>query len=286
VKNGIGVFLGAHGRRDEVLESDPKSEKRWLKAEMHAHCNLDPDDYRMCSFTPQQLIFEGARLGFEVLSITCHNIDIWTDSLADYASSLGVILIPGMEVSAERTRHILTYNFNTAPENLDTIPKIRARSRTDTLVIAPHPYFPGSTCLGSLLEKNLDVFDAIECSGFHVPGLNFNRKGWRLTAKAHKPMVAFGDVHHLWQLGRTFTWIYAEPDAQSVLQAVKEGFVRMELSPLSWFEAAEWWATALWRNAFPVNPAPVKRPLNKIEDGRCFGAAQKSMKPQRIHIGQ
>jgi predicted metal-dependent phosphoesterase TrpH len=232
------------------------------------------------------LIFEGERLGFEVLSITCHDTDIWTESLAEYASSLGVLLIPGMEVTAEQTRHILVYNFNTTSENLDTIAKIRARSRTDTLVIAPHPYFPGRTCLRSLLEKNLAVFDAVECSGFQVPGLNFNRKGWRVTGEARKPMVAFGDVHHLWQLGRTFTWIYAEPDAQSVLQAVKEGFVRVEVSPLSWFEAAEWWATTLWRKAFPVNPPPVKLPLDKVEDGRRFGAAQERMKPQGVHIGQ
>jgi len=272
--------------RGSSLSKKFKSERRWLKAEMHAHCSLDPNDYRICPCTPQQLIQEAAKRGFEVLSITCHDVDVWTEDLAEYALSLGIILIPGMEVTVERTRHVLVYNFHTTSENLNTLEKIRARSREQTLVIAPHPYFPGRTCLRGHLEKNLDIFDAVECSGFQVRGLDFNRRAWKLTARARKPVVAFGDIHHLWQLGRTFTWIYAEPNAQSVLRALKQGYVEVEISHLSWFEASAWWATTLWRQVFPVNPSPARLPLNKIKDGRRFGAAQESMKPQRIHIGQ
>jgi hypothetical protein len=265
-----------------------KSEKRWMKAELHSHCNLDPADYRMCEHTPEELISNAAKLGYEILAITCHNKDIWSKDLSDYANGLGITLIPGMEVTAERTRHTLVYNFHAEAEDLNTLKKIRALSREDTLVIAPHPFFPGPTCLGGLLKKNLDLFDAIESSGFQIAGLNFNRRSEALAKKTNKPLVGNGDVHYRWQLGKTFTWIYSEPGVLPVLRAVKEGFLRIQTTPLTWLEAAEWWATALWRYAFPVNRPPYRpvagkahtaHPSDKVEDGGCFGSAQEGVEP-------
>src|SRR5262245_53946871 len=118
--------------------NDTRSGKRWLKAELHAHCSLDPDDYKICRHSPDELIERAASLAYDVLAITCHNLDIWTQELSDYAASLGVTLIPGMEVSTEGRRHTLVYNFRTGCENLNTLDKIRGRSRQDTLVIAAH----------------------------------------------------------------------------------------------------------------------------------------------------
>jgi predicted metal-dependent phosphoesterase TrpH len=270
------------------LSNNSVSGKRWLKAELHTHCSLDPSDYRACRQTPEQLISSAAKLGYEVLSITCHNLDVWTDRLSDYAQNLGITLIPGMEVTAERTRHVLVYNFRSAPERLNTLAKIRNLSRKDTLVIAPHLFFPGWVSLRGLFEKHLDVFDAIEYSGFYIRGLDFNRRGVKLAKKVGKPVVGFSDAHHLWQLDRTFTWIYAEPSVESILSAIRDGAVRIQTSPYSFLEAANYWATALWRHIFPAKPLPScsvpdaassASQLNKIKDGRTLGAAQQSMKP-------
>ncbi len=260
-----------------------------MKAELHSHCSLDPIDYSICQHTPEELISNAAKLGYEILAITCHDTDIWNTDLSDFAKSLGITLIPGMEVTTELTRHVLVYNFHADAEDLNTLEKIRALSREDTLVIAPHPFYPGSSCLKTLLEGNLDLFDAIEFSGFYIRGsLDFNRRSEALAAMGKKPIVGNGDVHHLWQLGKTFTWIYSEPDAQSILNAVKQGFVRVQKSPISWFRAAGWWAISYLRNVFPANPAPyrpeteplVPAPLlNKIEDGRRFGPAEEGMEP-------
>ncbi len=259
-----------------------------MKAELHAHCSLDPADYYVCQHTPEELISNAAKLGYEILAITCHNLDIWSEDLAAYANSLGITLIPGMEVTVERTRHTLVYNFRADAEDLDTLKKIRALSREDTLVIAPHPFFPGPTCLRRLLEKNLDLFNAIESSGFQIPGLNFNRRSESLAENANKPLVGNGDIHYLWQLGRTFTWIYSEPGVLPIVKAVKEGLVRVRKSQLTWVEAAEWWTTSWWRYAFPVNRPPHRKvpakprpvhPLDEIEDGGCFGSAQEGVEP-------
>ncbi len=239
-----------NGRKD--------AKRRWLKAELHSHCSIDPHDYKVCSYTPEQLISEAARLGYDVLAITCHNRDIWSTALSDYAESLGITLIPGMEVSTEGRRHVLAYNFRTGAENLNTLAKLRRLSREDTLVIAPHPFFPGPVCLGSLLERNVEVFDAVENSGFHIAGLNFNRHAHEIARNHGKPVVGNGDVHLLWQLGRTFTWIYSEPCVVSILQAVKQGHVRLDTTPLGYTDVIRFWATVLWRYLFPVNEPPAR----------------------------
>jgi predicted metal-dependent phosphoesterase TrpH len=242
--------------------------KRWLKADLHTHCNLDPTDYKMIGHSAEQLIQRAAEHGYQVLSITCHGTDIWTRKLADYAQNIGITLIPGMEVYVNRTRHVLVYNFQTNAENLNTLTKIRSRRRDDTLVIAPHPFFPGTACLHGLLEQNPDIFDAVEYSGFRIRGINFNKHGLTFVRKTGKPMVGCGDIHYLWQLNRTFTWIYAEPEIGSIIQAVKQGNVRFETSPLSWMEVAGWWSNALWRMIVPIHPKPQKTELDKLYPAR------------------
>ena len=246
--------------------------ERWLKAELHAHCSLDPVDSRLCSYSPEELINEAARLGYQVLAITCHNLDVWSAELSEYAAARGITLIPGMEVTTEGRRHTLVYNFGTVAENLKTLEQIRARSRRDTLVVAPHPYFPSTKCLASRLDQNIEVFDAIEVSGFRAPGLDFNRRAYRTAAAYSKPLIGSGDVHQLWQLGRTFTWIQAAPAVEPILTAIKQNRVRVESTALSYAEVARWWATALARLIVPArvsgrrkagsflpNPAPKGR---------------------------
>ena len=230
--------------------------QRWLKAELHSHCRLDPDDYKICQYSPETLIAEAARLGYDVLAITCHDLDVWNRELAQYAESLGITLIPGMEITVEQRFHTLAYNFRTSAEALNTFAKLRGLSRNDTLVVAPHPYFPATTCLRSRLERNIDIYDAVECSGFYLPWADFNRQARMLALKWGKPLVGNGDVHFLWQLGKTFTWIYSEPDVRSILSAVKCGRVRTETRPLAPGDAVRWWSAALWHTLFPANPAP------------------------------
>jgi predicted metal-dependent phosphoesterase TrpH len=220
---------------------------RWRKAELHTHCNLDPADFRACRFSAEELIATAAALGYEVLAITCHNLDVWTPELSRFAAEQGITLIPGMEVARRRGPHILVYNFGAGAEHLDTPEKIQALSRSDTLVIAPHPYFPGSRCLGDRLVRNIRLFDAIEISGFYGRRLDFNRRAVRTAAAFNKPLVGNADVHHLWQLGRTFTWIHSAPGIRPVIEAIRLGKVRVESAPLSYLEIAGWWVSTIYK---------------------------------------
>jgi len=221
--------------------------ERWLKVEMHSHCNLDPHDFRICDYSPEVLIQQAARLRYEALAITCHNLDVWNPGLAAYAEGHGITLIPGMEVSVGGRRHCLVYNFQTVAQNLDSLAKIQALRRENTLVAAPHPFYPARTCLGRELERNLEAFDAIEFSGFYTRSIDFNRKARKLAIKWKIPLVGTADVHCLWQLGRTFTWIYAEPAVDPILKAIRQGRIRVETQPLTLPEAIRWWTSALLR---------------------------------------
>ncbi|MEJ2111009.1 MAG: PHP-associated domain-containing protein, partial [Acidobacteriota bacterium] len=101
---------------------------------------------------------------------------------------------------------------------------------------------------------------------------NFNRQGVETAQKHGKTLLGFSDVHYLWQLGRTYTWIYAEPDTFSILNAIRNGQIRLETSPLSWPEAASWWMDRYWKTVIPAN-SPPDDVSDKIEDRRRFGAA-------------
>jgi predicted metal-dependent phosphoesterase TrpH len=239
---------------------------RWRKAELHSHCSADPTDYRMCDYAPEQLIAEAGRLGYEILAITCHDLDVWNRELYEYAQSQGIILVPGMEVTAEGRIHVLAYNFQTGSENLNSLQKMRARKRADTLLIAPHSFYPARTCLRHLLEPNIDLFDALEVSGFHTRLFDFNGRARQIANRHLKPLVGNADVHRLWQLGRTWTWIYSEPGVVPILDAVRRGMVRVEADPLSVAEAAAWWGCALWHCIFPANRRPSRQALAPIYD--------------------
>lgn len=232
--------------------------ERWLKMDLHCHCNLDPRDHRMCDASPEALIAEAGRLGYQVLAITCHNLDIWSRELAKYAEGQGITLIPGMEVDVEGRRHALLYNFDGSARDLSTLSAIRKRRRKDTLVIAPHPFFPAPSSLGSLVEKNLEVFDAVECSGFFTTRLDFNREARRLALRHRIPMVGNADVHFLWQLGKTFSRVYAEADILSIIEAIKQNRVQVERHALTLAEVCRFWGDALGRILLPQKRVPAR----------------------------
>lgn len=224
--------------------------KTWLKAELHSHCNRDPVDYQLCAHSPEELILEASRLGYHVVAITCHDLDVWSSDLAEFAKNKGVILIPGMEVTTEEGKHVLVYNFGTSADNLNSFAKIRMRSRSDTLVVAPHAFFPNRTSLGPLLERHIDIVDAIEHCGFFSRKLDFNERAIMMARDFGKPMLGASDVHHLWQLGKTYTLVYAAPTLCDIVAAIKEGRVQVRVEPLSNREIARWWITLVARKRF------------------------------------
>ncbi|MGH9145000.1 MAG: PHP domain-containing protein [Vicinamibacterales bacterium] len=207
-----------------------------LKVELHSHTDADPVD--AIPHTTFELIDRAAALGYDALAITLHERQLDLHPFALYAAERDLVLIPGIERTIEG-RHVLLLNYASGAEDVRTFADLaRLRQRRPGLVIAPHPFFPSTTCLRRALERHADLFDAVERNAMFIRGVDFNRAAERFAARHGKPLVGNCDVHRLSQLGSTYSLIDSARDPSAICEAVAAGRVRIESRPLSWFEAA------------------------------------------------
>jgi predicted metal-dependent phosphoesterase TrpH len=207
-----------------------------LKVELHTHTADDPVDRIPHSAT--ELIDHAADLQYGALAITLHDRQLDLRRLTPYAAERGIVLIRGVERSIEG-RHVLLLNFSDEAETVNTFDDLaRLRQRQRGLVVAPHPFFPAPSCLRGLLDLHRDLFDAVEYNAMFTEWVNFNRAAERWAASRGKALVGNGDVHRLHQLGTTYSLVDAIPDAGAICAAIAEGRVRVERTPLDWYNAA------------------------------------------------
>ncbi len=208
-----------------------------LKVDLHLHTSEDPAD--VIAHDAQALIERAAELGYSALAITLHDRQLSDSRVFDHARDCGITLIPGVERTIEG-KHVLLLNFpHGATESVRTFEDLEGLKRQASgLVVAAHPYFPDGTCLRSNLDRHADLFDAVEWSYFWTTGLNFNARAVEWAARHGKAIVGNSDLHDLRQLGRTYSLIFAERDADAICAAVREGQVSLETSPVPKLELA------------------------------------------------
>jgi predicted metal-dependent phosphoesterase TrpH len=206
-----------------------------LKVELHAHTADDPLD--AIPHTTAQLIDRAAEMSYDALAITLHDQQLDLGPYRNYAASRGITLIPGIERTIEG-KHVLLLNFKRGAEEVQTFDDLASLKRRETgVVIAPHPFFPGSTCLRGRMDRHADLFDAVEYNAMFTASLNFNITARRWAAAHRKPMVGAGDVHRLRQLGTTYSRVDAARDPDAICAAIREGRVEVEAAPISWASA-------------------------------------------------
>jgi predicted metal-dependent phosphoesterase TrpH len=233
-----------------------------LKVELHAHTSDDPEDF--IPHTSRELIDRAAQLGYGALAITLHSRQLVSPEIEAYARDRGLTLIPGVEVAIEG-RHVLLLNYPAAARadevtSFDDLARLRAGA--SGLVVAPHAFYPTSTCLGrDLLDRHADLFDAVEVSGFYTRWLDFNREA-RDWAQSHgKPLVGNGDVHRLSMLGTTFSLVDAEPHPDAICEAVRSGRVEVSTRPLR--------ATSALRQAGQLAYGDLRKLINRMRRRRA-----------------
>ena len=202
-----------------------------LKVDFHLHTAEDPVDRITHSAT--DLVAHAASLGYGALAITPHDGQFSDPRVRAYARDLGIVLVPGIERTVEGS-HVLLLNFpDTAVESVRTFEDVtRLKAQHDGVVIAPHPFFPDTTCLRSDLARHADLFDGVEWSYFWTHGINFNTRAARWAEAHGKPILGNSDLHDLRQLGRTFSLIDAEPDPAAICDAIRHGRVVMRTQPV------------------------------------------------------
>ena len=206
-----------------------------LKVELHAHTADDPLD--AIPHTTVQLIDRAAEMEYDALALTLHDRQLDLGPYRAYAAGRGITLIPGIERTIEG-KHVLLLNFKRGAEEVQTFDDLAALKRRESgLVIAPHPFFPGGTCLRGRMDRHPDLFDAVEYNAMFTASLNFNITARRWAAAHRKPMVGAGDVHRLRQLGTTYSLVDAPRDPDAICAAIREGRVEVEATPISWASA-------------------------------------------------
>jgi predicted metal-dependent phosphoesterase TrpH len=202
-----------------------------LKIDFHTHTGDDPEDY--IDYSSEELIDRASSLGFDAIAITNHGIVTSGGGLSEYAESKNILCIPGIELNLSN-RHVVLLNppFEGRPSvsRLEDLATLRAES---TLVIAPHPFYPGLKCLRSKLFEHIGSFDAVEFSFFYSRLINPNRPAVEVARAARKPLVGSSDCHNIWQVGLTYSLVQAEKNVPSIIAAVKAGRVEVGTTPLS-----------------------------------------------------
>ncbi len=199
-----------------------------LKADLHLHTAEDPLD--RVRYTAKELIAKAANENFDVISITNHHRMTFNQDLLSYAQEKGILLIPGVEMTIQR-RHVLVLNPppNRTCSDFYSLSKL---CRPETLIIAPHPYFPGTYSLNGYLLEHQNLFDALEYCHFYSSIINFNQKALDVCQSFGFPLVGNSDAHFLSQLGTTYSLIYAEKNLDSIFAAIRRNRVEVVTRPL------------------------------------------------------
>jgi hypothetical protein len=194
-----------------------------LKVDLHIHTKEDGAD--RISYSAHELIDEAVLRGFDAVAITNHDTLTFSPELGSYAAHRGLVLIPGVEACI-KGKHILLLNMPFEDDYYTNFEDVLKEKTPNSLIIAPHPYFPGPTSLDGTLEAMPHLFDAVEYSCFHTPGIDFNRPAVRFAEKHGLSMVGNSDAHQLDQLGLAYSLVEAEKTLEGIVQAIKAGRVR------------------------------------------------------------
>jgi predicted metal-dependent phosphoesterase TrpH len=216
-----------------------------LKFDFHMHTLDDPVDHHVYH-TVFELLDRAAALEYDALAITLHTRQFTSPEAERYARDRGILLIPGVEQDIEGC-HVLLINFPKAEaEGIRTfadLARVKAGLRLggapETLVIAPHPFFPSGVALQGKFWEHKELFDAIEVSGFYHRLWNPNLKALAAAAEAGLPLVGNSDTHTLQQFGKTWSEVDCAKDPVSLLKAIKAGRAQVKGRSLAALEMGQ-----------------------------------------------
>jgi predicted metal-dependent phosphoesterase TrpH len=199
-----------------------------LKAQLHTHTKQDPRD--RISYSEYELIDQAAKLGYDVLAITCHNVLIFNEDLSEYAAQKGILLIPGIEKEIEEKR-VIILNAQVAAQGINSFFELKLYKQQfpNSLIIAPNPFYWRKYALKEKLIEHAKLFDAIEESYYYCQKFNkWNAQAREFAAKHHLPIIGSSDTHILKYMDNAYSVISCrEKSINSVLEAIKQNQLKI-----------------------------------------------------------
>jgi predicted metal-dependent phosphoesterase TrpH len=235
------------------------------RVELHSHCQGDPIDSYL-GHTLFQHIDRAKEVGLDAIAVTWHRKICAVPEAFAYARERGVLLIPGMEADVDR-RHVVILNLSEddlpGEPTWNQIRALRLR-KPETLVLAPHPYYPHPCCLGKTMDEHVDCIDAVEWCILHVH--------W-LPGRVNPNLRATSDAHSLNAIGKNASVVEAdELTSEALFAGIRAGHVSfhrhsLELAPLVFQSARAMvsqprhigrWVKAKWgKRRVPALGSPV-----------------------------
>jgi predicted metal-dependent phosphoesterase TrpH len=182
-----------------------------MKLDLHIHSRFSRDG----AATIEEILERCSSSGLDGCAVTDHNSIEGSLRAFDLASSFGLLVVRGTEISTAEG-HVLAYGLSsTVPGGLSIDKTIERIHEVGGMAVAAHPRrFPSGM---GIRRASQNRFDAIEVlNGGSSRGSN--KAASRMAERRGLPSVGGSDAHKLEEIGRAFTAI---PDARSEEDVVK-----------------------------------------------------------------
>jgi predicted metal-dependent phosphoesterase TrpH len=189
-------------------------------ADLHFHTYYSPD----ASTRPKTIV---ERLDqnptVKALAITDHNTTEGYEQVRKLAEPYeDIIIIPGVEISAEEGEIILLGITELPPKPWKTKNLTDYAHKNNALAVAPHPY-RGLGLKDQTLNLNIDAIEILNA----ITSPELNRKAEQLARTQGLPGVSGSDVHAVGDPWNVYSEIDAEPEVNEILEAIRKGRVRV-----------------------------------------------------------
>ncbi len=182
---------------------------------------------------PEEMVRAAKRRGLEAVAITDHDSCAGIERAREEGRRIGVVVIPGCEVSS-RQGHILAYGIEEQiPPGLSVEETVERIHEAGGIAVAAHPFSGFGV---SLMFDVLDApFDAVEVWNASVMDWWQNALAEKLAARLGVPGTAGSDAHSVEMVGYGVVDL-PEGDADDLIEAIRKGdmrVVRREIIPLT-----------------------------------------------------
>jgi hypothetical protein len=185
-----------------------------LKADLHIHSEASYD----CESSIDEILEAAVEESLDVVAVTDHDEIRGSHEAVESASDYGLTAIPGIEVSTA-DGHLLALGVEEkipAGEAVEvTVEKVRERGG---VAVIPHPFQRLRHGVGAVRDC-----DAVEVYNSRLLTGIANRRARRFARANDLPELGGSDAHIPEMVGQTYTEIDAEPEVESVLDAIREG---------------------------------------------------------------
>lgn len=199
-----------------------------LRFESHIHTNYsDGNFYKL-------MIWTAINKKIDVLAVTDHNTLKGYKHCVTYAKEYAarkkreIFMLPAEEVGCSEG-DVLAYGITEEVKRGSVAEVVDIIHNQGGVAVIAHPFSPLTSFAGKDLQEN--HFDGIEVNNYNSFDL-INRLAQRFARKRpYLFQMGGNDAHQPWDVGIVLNLIEAEPETDSILQALKKKRIRIVESP-------------------------------------------------------